>query len=70
MGITQALLQNGYRLVDNPRNISKSKDLKPSSDLTLVDGDISKQESAIKVVDADIKQFEITNQARIALCDS
>jgi hypothetical protein len=38
MGITQALLQNGYRLVDNPRNISKSKDLKPSSDLTLVEG--------------------------------
>ena len=69
-GITQALLQNGYRVVDNPRNISKWRDLKPSSDLTLVDGDISKQESAIKVIDAAIKQFEITNQAHIALRDS
>lgn len=58
LGVTQALLQNGYRVVTNSRNISKSKDLKPSSDLTLVDGDISKQESAIKVADAAIKQFD------------
>lgn len=58
LGVTQALLQNGYRVVANSRNISKSKDLKPSSDLTLVDGDISKQESAIKVADAAIKQFD------------
>ena len=40
LGITQALLQHGYRVVANSRNISKSKDLKPSSDLILVDGDI------------------------------
>ena len=58
LGVTQALLQNGYRVVANSRNISKSKDLKPSSDLILVDGDISKQESAIKVADAAIKQFD------------
>ena len=58
LGVTQALLQNGYRVVANSRNISKSKDLKPSSDLTLVDGDISKQESAIKVADDAIKQFD------------
>jgi NADP-dependent 3-hydroxy acid dehydrogenase YdfG len=36
MGITQALLQHSNRVVANSRNISKSKDLKPSSDLTLV----------------------------------
>jgi NAD(P)-dependent dehydrogenase (short-subunit alcohol dehydrogenase family) len=36
MGITQALLQHGNRVVANSHNISKSKDLKPSSDLTLV----------------------------------
>jgi NAD(P)-dependent dehydrogenase (short-subunit alcohol dehydrogenase family) len=58
LGITQALLQHGYRVVANSRNISKSKDLKPSSDLTLVDGDITKQESAIKVADTAIKQFD------------
>jgi NAD(P)-dependent dehydrogenase (short-subunit alcohol dehydrogenase family) len=38
LGITQALLQHGYRVVANSRNISKSKDLKPSTDLILVRG--------------------------------
>jgi NAD(P)-dependent dehydrogenase (short-subunit alcohol dehydrogenase family) len=37
--------------------ISSSKDLTPSSDLVLVDGDISKKETAIKVVDAALKHF-------------
>ena len=58
LGITQALLQRGYRVVANSRNISKSKDLKPSSDLILVDGDIGKIDSAIKVADAAIKHFD------------
>ena len=58
LSITQALLQHGYHVVANSRNISKSKDLKPSSDLILVDGDISKTDSAIKVVDAAIKHFD------------
>jgi len=58
LGITQALLQHGYHVVANSRNISKSKDLKPSSDLILVDGDISKTDSAIKVADAAIKHFD------------
>jgi hypothetical protein len=58
LGITQALLQHGYHVVANSRNISKSRDLKPSSDLILVDGDISKQESAIKVADVAIKHFD------------
>jgi NAD(P)-dependent dehydrogenase (short-subunit alcohol dehydrogenase family) len=58
LGITQALLQHGYHVVANSRNISKSKDLKPSSDLILVDGDISKTDSDIKVADAAIKHFD------------
>ena len=58
LGITQALLRHGYRVVANSRNISKSKDLKPSSDLILVDGDIGKMDSAIKVSDAAIKHFD------------
>jgi NAD(P)-dependent dehydrogenase (short-subunit alcohol dehydrogenase family) len=45
LGITQALLQHGYRVIANSCNISKSKDLKPSSDLILVDWDISKKDS-------------------------
>jgi len=58
LGITQALLQHGYRVVANSRNISKSKDLKPSSELILVDGDIGNKDSAIRVADAAIKHFD------------
>ena len=57
LGITRALLERGYRVVANSRTISKSKDLKPSADLVLVDGDIGKKETAIKVVDAAMKHF-------------
>jgi NAD(P)-dependent dehydrogenase (short-subunit alcohol dehydrogenase family) len=42
LGIAQGLLQHDYRVVANSRNISKSKDLKPSSDLILVDGTSAK----------------------------
>jgi NAD(P)-dependent dehydrogenase (short-subunit alcohol dehydrogenase family) len=58
LGITQALIEHGYSVVANSRTISKSKDLKPSSDLILVDGDISKKEIAIKVVDAAVRHFD------------
>lgn len=57
LGITQALLEHGYRVVANSRTISKSKDLKPSADLVLVDGDIGKKETAIKVVEAAMGHF-------------
>jgi NAD(P)-dependent dehydrogenase (short-subunit alcohol dehydrogenase family) len=57
LGITQALLEHGYRVVANSRTISKSKDLKPSADLVLVDGDIGKKETAIKVADEAVKHF-------------
>ncbi len=58
LGITRALLEHGYRVVANSRTISKSKDLKPSVDLLLVDGDIGKKETAIKVVDAAVRHFD------------
>jgi len=57
LGITQALLERGYRVVGNSRTISKSKELKASGDLVLVDGDISQKETAIKVADAAISHF-------------
>jgi len=57
LGITQALLEHGYRVVANSRTISKSKDLKPSADLVLVDGDIGKKETGIKVVETTVKNF-------------
>jgi NAD(P)-dependent dehydrogenase (short-subunit alcohol dehydrogenase family) len=57
LGITRALLEHGYCVVGNSRTISKSKDLKASTDLVLVDGDISKKETAIKTVDAAMEHF-------------
>jgi len=58
LGITRALRERGYRVVGNSRTISKSRDLEASKDLILVDGDISKKETAIKVADAAIKHFK------------
>src|SRR6202007_2494846 len=52
-----ALLERGYRVVANSRSISRSKDLKSSEDLVLVDGDAGKKETAIKVVETALKQF-------------
>lgn len=57
LGITQALLERGYQVVANARTITQSKDLKPSEDLVLVDGDISKKETAIQVVDAAVRRY-------------
>ena len=57
LGVTRALLDRSYRVVANSRSISKSKDLEPSTDLVLVDGDIGKKETAIKVIEAARKHF-------------
>jgi len=57
LGVTQALLERGYRVVGNSRTISKSKELKASENLVLVDGDISKKETALKVADAAVSHF-------------
>ena len=57
LGLTQALLTQGYRVVANSRTISKSKDLKPSDQLLLVDGNIGSKETAVRVADAALKHF-------------
>src|SRR5215470_10969640 len=57
LGVTQTLLERGWRVVATSRTISSSKDLKPSLDLILVDGDASKKETAVKVVEAALKYF-------------
>ena len=58
LGVTQALLERGWRIVGTSRTISKSKDLKPSPDLILIDGEVSKKETAVKVVEAALKHFD------------
>lgn len=57
LGATRALLERGYCVVGTSRHISSSKDLKASGDLVLVDGDIGKKESAVKVAASAIKHF-------------
>jgi NAD(P)-dependent dehydrogenase (short-subunit alcohol dehydrogenase family) len=57
LGLTQALLERGWRVVGTARSISSSKNLKRSPELVLVDGDVSKKETAVKVVDAAVKNF-------------
>jgi NAD(P)-dependent dehydrogenase (short-subunit alcohol dehydrogenase family) len=57
LGLTQALLERGWRVVATSRSISKSKQLKPSPDLVLVDGDAGRKETAVKVADVALKQF-------------
>jgi NAD(P)-dependent dehydrogenase (short-subunit alcohol dehydrogenase family) len=57
LGVTQALLERGWRVVATSRTISNSKDLKSSPDLVLVDGDAGNKETAVKVVDVALKHF-------------
>src|ERR1700724_860943 len=57
LGITLALIKHGYDVVGTSRSISKSKELKASAVLVLIDGDISKKETAVKVAEAAVKHF-------------
>src|SRR5208282_2828645 len=57
LGITLALIKHGYDVVATSRSISNSKELKASADLALIDGDISKKETAVTVAEAAIKHF-------------
>src|ERR1700747_1355470 len=57
LGITQALLERGWRGAATSRKISESKGLHPFPGLVLVDGEVSKKETAVKVVDSALKHF-------------
>jgi NAD(P)-dependent dehydrogenase (short-subunit alcohol dehydrogenase family) len=57
LGITQALLEHGWRVVATSRAITKSTDLKHSPELVLVDGEVSKKETAVKVVESALTHF-------------
>jgi NAD(P)-dependent dehydrogenase (short-subunit alcohol dehydrogenase family) len=54
-GLVEAFLKEGYNVVATSRNVSQSLTASPS--LVLVDGDIGKQETAAKAVEAAIKHF-------------
>jgi hypothetical protein len=58
IGYNPSAFEHGYRVVANSRTISKSADLKPSAELVLVDGNIGKKETAIKVAEAAMRHFD------------
>jgi len=57
LGLTQALLEQGYNVVANSRTIRDSKVLTESNTLALVDGNIGSKETAARVVDTAISKF-------------
>ena len=54
-GLVEAFLNEGYNVVGTSRHASQS--LTASTSLVLIDGDIGKQETAAKTVEAAIKHF-------------
>src|SRR5262249_56077003 len=58
LGRRGGVREPGYRAVANSRTISGSKELRPSASLVLVDGDVGKKETAMKVADAAVQHFE------------
>jgi NAD(P)-dependent dehydrogenase (short-subunit alcohol dehydrogenase family) len=57
LAVALALLEKGYRVIGTSRTISQSKDLQASKNLVLVDGDIGKKQTAVKVVSEAVTQF-------------
>jgi len=57
LGITLSLIKHGYDVVGTSRAISNSKELKAAADLVLIDGEISKKDTAVKVAEAAIDHF-------------
>jgi NAD(P)-dependent dehydrogenase (short-subunit alcohol dehydrogenase family) len=56
-GVVQALLDRGYNVVANSRNISRSEAFKASDKLTLVDGNIGESGVAAKIVQTAVAKF-------------
>jgi NAD(P)-dependent dehydrogenase (short-subunit alcohol dehydrogenase family) len=56
-GIAERLLETGYCVVANSRNITSAKTLHPGDRLKLVDGDIASDNVAKQVVDSAIGNF-------------
>lgn len=57
LGLTTALIEHGYRVVANSRQISASGTLAPSEDLALVDGDIASPDVARRIVETAVQRF-------------
>lgn len=56
-GLVEAFAQRGYGVVANSRNITKANPFPASSNLALVDGDISDPNTAARIVDTAVSRF-------------
>src|SRR6516165_8487397 len=56
-GIAERLLDTGYYVVANSRNVRRANTLQPGDRLKLVDGDIGNHDVAKQVVDSAIHNF-------------
>jgi NAD(P)-dependent dehydrogenase (short-subunit alcohol dehydrogenase family) len=57
-GLVKAFLDRGYNVVANSRNITKTNLFPASSNLALVDGDISDPNTATKIADTAVSRFD------------
>jgi NAD(P)-dependent dehydrogenase (short-subunit alcohol dehydrogenase family) len=57
LGMARTLIENGYRVAANSRNITKSGSLSNSDNLILFDGDIADKAVATRIVDAAVQKF-------------
>ena len=57
LGLTRALLHDGYRVVANARRASAAGTLEPSPDLALVDGDVADPGTAATLARTAIERF-------------
>jgi NAD(P)-dependent dehydrogenase (short-subunit alcohol dehydrogenase family) len=57
LGIAERLLETGYCVVANSRNITQAKTLQPRDRLQLVEGDIGNQDVAKRVIDSAISHY-------------
>jgi NAD(P)-dependent dehydrogenase (short-subunit alcohol dehydrogenase family) len=60
LGVTLALLKPGYNVVGTSLSITQPKELKASSDLGLIDGDIRKKETTIQVAATAIETSAVS----------
>src|SRR5262245_39801797 len=57
LGLTKGFLTEGYNVVANSRNVTRTGTLVPSDDLLLVDGDIGDPATARKLVQSAEQRF-------------
>jgi NAD(P)-dependent dehydrogenase (short-subunit alcohol dehydrogenase family) len=56
-GVAAALLEKGYKVVANSRNITKTSGFAESGRIALVDGDISEAATAARIVETAVDRF-------------